>query len=75
MDATKELISKVFMCFRCTFKALGVKLWHFKVVQMNQFFFFWYSGVILRALARWRPLNQKACFNILGRFGWLIGNP
>jgi hypothetical protein len=36
MDATKELIFKAFMCFRCTFKAFGVILWHFKVVQMNQ---------------------------------------
>jgi hypothetical protein len=36
MDATKA-----FMCFRCTFKAFGVLLWHFKVVQMNQ-------GVILK---------------------------
>jgi hypothetical protein len=36
MDATKEFIFKAFMCFRCTLKALGVILWHFKVVQMNQ---------------------------------------
>jgi hypothetical protein len=36
MDATKEVILKTFMCFRCTFKAFGVILWHFKVVQMNQ---------------------------------------
>jgi hypothetical protein len=35
MDATKELIFKAFMCFRCTFKAFGIILWHFKVVQMN----------------------------------------
>jgi hypothetical protein len=36
MDATKEHIFKAFMCFRCTFKAFGVILWHFKVIQMNQ---------------------------------------
>jgi hypothetical protein len=36
MDATTEFIFKAFMCFRCTFKAFGVILWHFKVVQMNQ---------------------------------------
>jgi hypothetical protein len=40
MDATKEFIFKAFMCFRCTFKAFGVILWHFKVVQMNQGYFF-----------------------------------
>jgi hypothetical protein len=34
-DASKGLIFKAFMCFRCTFKAFGVILWHFKVVQMN----------------------------------------
>jgi hypothetical protein len=71
MDATKEFIFKAFMCFRCTFKAFGVILWHFKVVQMNQGILFSFfllflgaqiiapPGVILRA--RWRPLNQKAC--------------
>jgi hypothetical protein len=32
MDETKEFIFKAFMCFRCTFKAFGVILWHFKVV-------------------------------------------
>jgi hypothetical protein len=31
MDATKELIFKAFMW---SFKAFGVVLWHFKVVQM-----------------------------------------
>jgi hypothetical protein len=36
MDATKEFICKAFMCFRCTFKAFGVILWHFSVVQLNQ---------------------------------------
>jgi hypothetical protein len=36
MDATKEFIFKAFMCFRCTFKAFGVLLWHFKVAQMNR---------------------------------------
>jgi hypothetical protein len=36
MDATKEFIFKAFMCFRCTFKAFGVILWHFKLVEMNQ---------------------------------------
>jgi hypothetical protein len=40
MDATKEFIFKAFMCFRCTFKAFGVILWHFKEVQMNQRSFF-----------------------------------
>jgi hypothetical protein len=36
MDATTEFIFKAFMCIRCTFKAFGVILWHFKVIQMNQ---------------------------------------
>jgi hypothetical protein len=36
MDATKEFTFKAFMCIRCTFKAFGVILWHFKVVQMNE---------------------------------------
>jgi hypothetical protein len=36
MDATKEFIFKAFVCFRCTFKAFGVILWHFKVVQINR---------------------------------------
>jgi hypothetical protein len=40
MGATKELIFRAFMCFRCTIKAFGVILWHFKVVQMNQGSFF-----------------------------------
>jgi hypothetical protein len=36
MNATKEFIFKACMCFRCTFKAFGVILWHFNVVQMNR---------------------------------------
>jgi hypothetical protein len=49
MDATKEFIFKAFVCFRCTFKAFGVILWHFKVVQINQDFFFFLGGANYRA--------------------------
>jgi hypothetical protein len=45
------------MCFRCTFKAFGVILWHFKVVQMNQgsFFFLFLGGANYRA--PWRDVT------------------
>jgi hypothetical protein len=61
MDATKEFIFKGFMCFRCTFKAFGVILWHFKVFQINQrvffsflFFFFKFKKKILFRGANYR---------------------
>jgi hypothetical protein len=55
---------KAFMCLRCIFKAFGVILWQFKVVQMNQGGILTTKtiivppGVILGARAC--PLNVKA---------------
>jgi hypothetical protein len=57
MDATNELIFKAFKLCLCTFKAFGVILWRFKVVQINQGSFKFFErartivppGVILRA--------------------------